>query len=167
MYFKAGDKASVKLMKSDSAVEILDSDGQVIDSEIKDGYCYFTMPSGSVTVREGTYVPPETSETTSAETTEAVTTETEKVTTAAQTEEVTTSAEEISTVEQTEVTETDTIEATEVETTEASGEETTEETKKGGMPIVWAVTVVICVIAGIIATVVVIVHSRRKNTNEG
>ena len=80
---------------------------------------------------------------------------------------MTTSAEEISTVEQTEVTETETIEATEVETTEASGEETTEETTKSGMPIVWAVTVVMCVVAGIIATVIVIVHSRRKNTNEG
>ena len=162
MYFKAGDKASVKLLKADCAVAVYDSNGNGILSEIKDGFCYFTMPNGSVTVREGTYVPPETTETEVTETVETV-----PVTTESQTEEVTTNTEEVSTVEQTEVTETETNSDTDIETTEASGEETTEEPKKNGMPIVWAITVVICVIAGIIATVIVIVHSRRKNSHEG
>ena len=162
-YFKAGEAASVKLKKADCVLEIYDGAGNLVPSETRDGYCYFTMPSGSVTVREGTYVPPETTETTETEVTE--TTETQPVTTT-ETEEVTTNTEEISTVEETEVTETETVEETDIETTE-SAEETTEETKKGGLPIVWAITVVICVIAGIIATVIVIVHSRRKNSHEG
>ncbi len=44
--------------------------------------------------------------------------------------------------------------------------DTSETTKRDELPIVWGVTITICVIAGIIATVVAIVSSRRKNKDE-
>ena len=44
--------------------------------------------------------------------------------------------------------------------------DTSETTKRDELPIVWGITITICVIAGIIATVVAIVSSRRKNKDE-
>lgn len=165
-FFKAGDRASVKLNK-ECNISVLDKNGKEIECTIDGGICYFTMPEGNVTVKAEAGSPEETTSTETTETTEAtVETTPVETTTSKETETTMSVTTEETTAESEETLETTISTGTETETEETTTPEETQQKENKGLPIVWAITVCICVIAGILATVVVIVHSRRKNTNE-